>query len=914
MQTFYRFIKNHKTFFISIGFLVVFSISVSYAVPPTSPYTAGQTLDPQCAPGEANCTVSSGVTLNHTHIIYAMGDSLTKAGVYETQLESLVGPQWNVINRGISGDTTVRMATRFSTEVVSSGDAEYVIVFGGVNDFTQLNATAAEIEGRLQSMYDTAHNANIKVIAVTITPWKGNVNWTSGYQAVEDEVNAWILNTATNVDYRIDAYSVLEDPVNPDTLLPAYTTDGLHLTTDGYNLLGTTIYNGATFTPSPAYNNTTLTLSGLRIYANQNLRTSDKPIFAGLTVDTNAIYTSGIYPHNVGISTGTPLSQLSVGGVNANVSIGTTYVNSAAPVNGLIVEGKVGIGTVAPSAALHVVSTAMIATFQRDTNGTGANFVAMYNPNTTDGNTANFVFQANSTGTGAVLAKTFARIGAIYTTHNNATIASSLVFRASNNGVEAEAMRILGNGNVGIGMIVPVYRLDVASGTNNSNWAHLGNLSVAGETTGTTPSIGYNIISNNTAFTYAATDVASWIKFNLGAIDFNTAASGTAGNAITAITAMKIANNGNIGIGTTTPINGKLVIDTNVAAPAIALHITNTASGSGNTAAITFGGAGASAGTYGFIDYNPNSSAGVRFSALGPLVFGSNSNAGYATSTFTEAMRITNVGRVGIANAAPAVIFHVGSASVVTGTTVARFQNAGGTCDIVPSTSGGITCTSDMTLKKNISLLANGSDWSYSTSVSSENQSVLSKILELTPVRYNWLIENDGDSKHAGFIAQEVRQIFPDLVSEDPASHLLSLNYAGMMPYTIQAIKEMNVTMKALPTFADPTIAQKIADFLTGIAERGEAVVNKVTTNELCLNSTCLTENELQSLIQLQKKMEQNTDDQPDAPAALPPAEPKKKILTDTPPADIEKIVPAEPEGTSDASAEPAAKEETVNE
>lgn len=58
---------------------------------------------------------------------------------------------------------------------------------------------------------------------------------------------------------------------------------------------------------------------------------------------------------NVGINTNTPQSKLDVEG---NVAIGATYSGTtAAPTNGLIVEGLVGMGVSSPSAALHILKT-----------------------------------------------------------------------------------------------------------------------------------------------------------------------------------------------------------------------------------------------------------------------------------------------------------------------------------------------------------------------------------------------------------------------------------------------------------------------------------------------------------------------------------------------------------------------------
>jgi uncharacterized protein (TIGR02145 family) len=193
---------------------------------------------------------SEKYTLN-TSTVYCMGNSITAAGRYENVLNSLLGVSWGVVNLGITGQTTAQMLARFTQDVIMPGDAKYVIVLGGVND-VRLDRTAPQIEPNLQSMYTAAHNAGIKVVAVSILPFKnfkGDKPWTAEKQAVLDDVNAWISTTAVHADYKVNAYAALEDPVNPDCLLPAYDSgDGLHPSWAGQIVLANAIYHAVSWT------------------------------------------------------------------------------------------------------------------------------------------------------------------------------------------------------------------------------------------------------------------------------------------------------------------------------------------------------------------------------------------------------------------------------------------------------------------------------------------------------------------------------------------------------------------------------------------------------------------------------------------------------------------------------------------
>ena len=85
---------------------------------------------------------------------------------------------------------------------------------------------------------------------------------------------------------------------------------------------------------------------------------SNTSLFAGLLA--TALFTSVASAQNVGIGTTTPKSKLSVNGTTASggMAIGdatyTSTTGTAAPLNGAIVQGRVGIGTTNPAMRLHL--------------------------------------------------------------------------------------------------------------------------------------------------------------------------------------------------------------------------------------------------------------------------------------------------------------------------------------------------------------------------------------------------------------------------------------------------------------------------------------------------------------------------------------------------------------------------------
>jgi hypothetical protein len=174
-----------------------------------------------------------------------------------------------------------------------------------------------------------------------------------------------------------------------------------------------------------------------------------------------------------------------------------------------------------------------------------------------------------------------------------------------------------------------------------------------------------------------------------------------------------------------------------------------------------------------------------NFTGAGSLILDARSSSGairFVTGfppTETEKMTLLPDGLVGIGTTSPQYLLHAVDSSVAG--IVARFQNANGTCDINP-TSNSLACSSDERLKKNITPMGD----------------YLARIMALRPVHFNWKAESTGTPGHPGFIAQQVQQVMPEVVSTDPATDLLSIGYSDLIPAVVSAIQQIQAEITAL--------------------------------------------------------------------------------------------------------------------
>jgi hypothetical protein len=228
-------------------------------------------------------------------------------------------------------------------------------------------------------------------------------------------------------------------------------------------------------------------------------------------------------------------------------------------------------------------------------------------------------------------------------------------------------------------------------------------------------------------------------------------------------------NNGNVGIGTTTPQNK--------------LHI---ASGELRISSAFTGN------SFNYLNNGPNSGLQIDndsdFVGIllkdeghdrkdGVVYWGDNTNDNlrfmHATwdgtqHNLNEYMRITGTGNVGIGTTTPVYRLDVAGDIRTTGCVVYN----GGTLG---------TCVSDIRLKDNIT------DLSFNNA--------LTKVLSLQPKQFT--LKNDPSQKISGLIAQDVEQIAPELVVTDEKGYK-QIKYGDIQWLLIEAIKEQQKEIEEL--------------------------------------------------------------------------------------------------------------------
>jgi len=109
---------------------------------------------------------------------------------------------------------------------------------------------------------------------------------------------------------------------------------------------------------------------------------------------------------------------------------------------------------------------------------------------------------------------------------------------------------------------------------------------------------------------------------------------------------------------------------------------------------------------------------------------------------------------------------------------VATFVDSSGLCTIDPS-SAALSCASDGQVKKDFVKLP----------------SQLDRILLLHPALFRSKESQPANEQHAGFAAQDLSEVFPELVSKGDGGSL-TVNEIGLVPYLVKAVQDLTAIVK----------------------------------------------------------------------------------------------------------------------
>jgi lysophospholipase L1-like esterase len=192
--------------------------------------------------GEANAKITAPAKAEQRVVF--MGDSITDAWVSPESGGFFPGKAY--IDRGISGQTTPQMLTRFRPDVIAL-QPKVVVILAGTNDLAGNTGpmTVGQTEDNLASMAELARAHGIRTVLASVLP-VGNYGHDQQGNPLDMrinrppekilELNAWIKKYAAQYGYvYLDYFSAMVDPQG--MLQPELSEDGLHPNAKGYAVM-----------------------------------------------------------------------------------------------------------------------------------------------------------------------------------------------------------------------------------------------------------------------------------------------------------------------------------------------------------------------------------------------------------------------------------------------------------------------------------------------------------------------------------------------------------------------------------------------------------------------------------------------------------------------------------------------------
>ena len=215
---------------------------------------------PDPLPGLMNIDI---LAEENTCAVAAFGDSITEMRLwFDPMAEGFADKRKGkmaLLNLGISGNRLlystggkftgmagelfgVSGLKRMDWDLLGASGIKTVLLALGVNDVSQPGSgefcppleercTLDEFAAGVSKVVRRLHEAGIKVIACTITPFGGMPGCCDETMALRDEINGWLVRSAAagDIDGVIDFGSAVEDPEKPGYMVPAYDSgDHLH--------------------------------------------------------------------------------------------------------------------------------------------------------------------------------------------------------------------------------------------------------------------------------------------------------------------------------------------------------------------------------------------------------------------------------------------------------------------------------------------------------------------------------------------------------------------------------------------------------------------------------------------------------------------------------------------------------------
>ena len=488
---------------------------------------------------------------------------------------------------------------------------------------------------------------------------------------------------------------------------------------------------------------------------------------------------------NLGVGTTSPAAKLGVAG-NIFISGASSYIAFDATQSGStpafiqyasnslvfgagsseqmrLTSTGLGIGTSSPSQKLTVAGTQRI---QKD----GAGYEA-----------------------GMLSFSTLSETGAIYRI-GMASGGSLAIGRSDSNTTN---LTLDSSGNLGLGVTPSAWNSDYKAlnyGSAGLLYGRVGSQEVA---------FGTNWYRNSGgSFLYSANGFASYQAQANGIHYWFTAPSGTAGNAITFTQAMTLTAGGNLFVGSTTAPTGFARVSLVGGEPSgtganSGVQFTYNSSTYGGGAITTVNAAGGGMSFYTFTGNVGSESytERARIDSSGNLLVGVTSGTSYRLALKTNSASQSAIGTSGTSGDTTyqAILVTKFDNDSTTSQNFIQFQinNGGANCGKITANGANTAAfgsTSDQRVKENIV----------------ELPSQLANIMALRPVEFDYN-ESYGGGHQIGFIAQEMQQVYPDVIAEDKSEEkILSITgWSKTEARLVKAIQEQQAIIESLKARLD---------------------------------------------------------------------------------------------------------------